>query len=60
MNGAAFAPSEVNLTFISATHSGITLVGNNVIVTPGTPAGNYTLTYQICEASKSKPTAILR
>ena len=49
MNGAAFQPSEVNLTFVSATNPGITLVGNNLVVAAGTPAGNYTLTYQICE-----------
>ena len=27
----------------------MTLSGTNVVVAPGTPAGNYTLTYQICE-----------
>jgi len=49
MNGAAFAPAQVNLTFVSATNPGITLSGTSVVVAPGTPAGNYTLTYQICE-----------
>ena len=28
---------------------GITLSGTNVLVAPGTPAGSYTLVYQICE-----------
>ncbi|WP_309640571.1 hypothetical protein, partial [Flavobacterium sp.] len=51
MNGASFTASEVNLTFVSATNAGITLSGSNVIVAPGTPAGNYTLTYQICEVA---------
>ena len=51
MNGASFAAAQVNLTFVSATNPGITLVGNNVVVTPGTVAGNYTLTYKICEVA---------
>jgi gliding motility-associated-like protein/uncharacterized repeat protein (TIGR01451 family) len=42
-------PSNVNLTFISATHAGISLSGPDVAVASGTPAGNYTLTYQICD-----------
>ena len=54
LNGTAVVPSDVNLTFISATNTGITLSGSNVIVAAGTPAGNYTLTYQICE--KLNPT----
>ena len=49
LNGLAVIPSEVNLTFISATNPGVTLVGTDVIVAAGTPAGNYTLTYKICE-----------
>ncbi|NHM08375.1 hypothetical protein G4D82_14215, partial [Flavobacterium sp. CYK-4] len=51
MNGASFAASEVNLTFVSATNPGITLSGNSVLVAAGTPAGTYTLTYQICEVA---------
>jgi hypothetical protein len=51
MNGVAFTPTQVNLTFVSATNAGITLSGSNVVVAPGTPAGSYTLTYQICEAA---------
>jgi hypothetical protein len=51
--------SEVNLSLISATpvnddtldlRTNIYLVGNNVVVAPGTPAGDYILTYRICEA----------
>jgi hypothetical protein len=49
LNGNAVNPSEINLSFISATHPGITLVGSDVHVAPGTPAGNYTLAYKICE-----------
>ena len=49
LNGVAVIPSEVVTTFVSSTNSGVTLSGTNVVVAPGTPAGNYTLTYQICE-----------
>ncbi|MCF6130590.1 hypothetical protein L1S35_12975, partial [Flavobacterium sp. AS60] len=49
LNGAAVIPSQVNTTFVSSTNAGITLSGTNVLVAPGTPAGSYTLTYQICE-----------
>ena len=49
MNGATLSPSQVTTSFISSTNTGITLSGADVIVAPGTPASNYTLTYQICE-----------
>jgi large repetitive protein len=49
LNGAPVNPLEVNTTFVSSTHPGITLNGTDVEVAAGTPAGNYTLTYQICE-----------
>ncbi|MFY7739414.1 MAG: hypothetical protein ACOVQC_02755, partial [Flavobacterium sp.] len=49
LNGVAVVPSEVTTTFVSSTNPGVTLSGTNVVVAPGTPAGSYTLTYQICE-----------
>ncbi|HLP63681.1 MAG TPA: hypothetical protein VK161_04170, partial [Flavobacterium sp.] len=49
LNGVAVVPSQVNTTFVSSTNPGVTLSGTNVVVAPGTPAGNYTLTYQICQ-----------
>ncbi|WP_333600401.1 hypothetical protein, partial [Flavobacterium sp.] len=49
LNGAAVIPAQVNTTFVSSTNAGVTLSGTNVLVAPGTPAGSYTLTYQICE-----------
>ncbi len=49
LNGTVVNPSEINLSFISASHPGITLVGSDVQVAPGTAAGNYTLSYRICE-----------
>ncbi len=49
LNGDPVNPAEVNLTEVSSTHPGISLNGAAVVVAPGTPAGTYTLTYQICE-----------
>ena len=49
LNGVAVIPSEVTTTFVSTTNVGVTLSGTNVNVAAGTPAGSYTLTYQICE-----------
>jgi gliding motility-associated-like protein len=43
---------EVQTTFVSSTNPGISLNGTNVVVAPGTPAGNYILIYQICEIAK--------
>jgi len=49
LNCKALIPEDVTTTFVSSTNPGITLNGTNVVVAPGTPAGNYTLIYQICE-----------
>ncbi|MCZ8368031.1 gliding motility-associated C-terminal domain-containing protein [Flavobacterium sp.] len=49
LNGQPVVASQVNTTFVSSTHPGITLVGTDVVVAPGTPAGSYQLVYQICE-----------
>jgi hypothetical protein len=49
LNGVLVNASQVNLTFVSSTNAGVTLSGADVVVAPGTPAGSYTLTYQICE-----------
>jgi hypothetical protein len=49
LNGVLVNASQVNLTFVSSTNAGVTLSGTDVVVAPGTPAGSYTLTYQICE-----------
>ncbi|SFF24960.1 T9SS type B sorting domain-containing protein, partial [Flavobacterium xueshanense] len=49
LNGIPVLASQVNTTFVSSSNAGITLSGTNVLVAPGTPAGNYTLVYQICE-----------
>ncbi len=49
LNGNNVNPSEITLSFVSSSNAGITLSGNNVVIAPGTPAGQYSLTYRICE-----------
>jgi hypothetical protein len=55
LNGAAATTSNVILTQVSTTHSGVTLntSDGSINVAAGTPAGNYTVTYQICSAAYS-------
>ncbi|PWA04203.1 beta strand repeat-containing protein, partial [Flavobacterium psychrotolerans] len=49
LNGVTVTPAQVKLTFVSSTNASVTLSGSDVVVAPGTPEGNYTLSYQICE-----------
>ncbi|MDI1316010.1 gliding motility-associated C-terminal domain-containing protein [Flavobacterium sp.] len=49
LNNIPVLASQVIITFVSSTNPGITLSGADVIVAPGTPAGSYTLVYQICD-----------
>jgi hypothetical protein len=49
LNGQSVLASQVNTTFVSATNPGISLSGTNVNVAAGTPAGSYSLIYQICQ-----------
>jgi hypothetical protein len=51
LNGQPVLASQVNTTFVSATNPGITLSGTNVVVAAGTPAGSYSLIYQICQVT---------
>lgn len=51
LNGLEILPSQVQITLINPP-SGITLNNANVLVAAGTAAGNYTLTYQICDLSE--------
>jgi gliding motility-associated-like protein len=49
LNGAAVLPAEITLTGVTVP-TGFTLNANGTItIAPSTPAGTYTLTYQICE-----------
>ena len=52
LNGDPALLANVILTQVSTTHSGVTLnpADSSVNVAPGTPVGNYTVTYQICDA----------
>ncbi|MFL9832388.1 hypothetical protein ABS764_16160, partial [Flavobacterium sp. ST-87] len=49
LNGSVVNPLEITTSFVSSTNSGITLVGTDVVLAPGTPAGNYEVVYKICE-----------
>ena len=51
LNGNPATLANVNLTQVSTTNAGVTLdvTTGAVNVAPGTPAGNYTVTYQICD-----------
>ncbi|MDY0142465.1 MAG: HYR domain-containing protein, partial [Bacteroidales bacterium] len=49
LDGLILDPLDVNLGFISSTDPNISLVGTDVVVAPGTPAGTYYLVYEICE-----------
>ena len=53
LNCTAVNPQDVAITTISSTHAGITLSGTDVVVAAGTPAGSYTLIYQICEIANN-------
>ncbi|WP_312090127.1 hypothetical protein [Chryseobacterium sp.] len=50
-NGTAATTSNVTLTQVSTSNAGVTLNSNTGLVTvaPGTPAGTYTVNYQICD-----------
>ncbi|MFB3388013.1 immunoglobulin domain-containing protein, partial [Flavobacterium sp. LAR06] len=53
LGGNPATTGNVMVSFVNSTHPGITLSGTDVFVAAGTPAGNYLLTYQICEAVNS-------
>ena len=51
LNGVAVIPSEVTITIVSDPADGVTLntLTGEVTVDPGTAAGTYYITYEICE-----------
>jgi uncharacterized repeat protein (TIGR01451 family) len=51
LNGQAVTASAVVISLVQTSNPGISLNGSNVVVAPGTPAGSYLLTYQICETA---------
>ena len=51
-NGAAATTSNVTITQVSTTNSGVTLNTSGIVsVAAGTPAGTYTIVYRICSIS---------
>ncbi|HEY0090939.1 MAG TPA: T9SS type A sorting domain-containing protein [Flavobacterium sp.] len=51
LNGNVPNFSTVTISQVSTTNPGVTLSSANIIVAAGTPAGTYTVVYQICEAA---------
>ena len=49
LNGVAVVAAKVTTAPVSSTSTSVTLSGTSVVVPSGTPAGTYTLVYQICE-----------
>jgi uncharacterized repeat protein (TIGR01451 family) len=51
LNGNPVDPAEVAMAQISSTNPGVSLdpLTGEVLVAPGTPAGNYEMVYEICE-----------
>jgi hypothetical protein len=48
-NGAQATTTNVTISLVSSTSSGVSISGTNVVVAAGTPQGTYTLTYKICD-----------
>ena len=49
LRGSPVEAAAVYTAFVSSTNPNIVLIGNSVAVAPGTPPGEYLLTYRICE-----------
>ncbi len=49
LNGLPADSALVSISFVSASHPGISLSGFSAIVSSGTPAALYTLIYRLCE-----------
>jgi hypothetical protein len=48
-NGSQATTTNVTISLVSSTSTGVSISGSNIIVAAGTPQGTYTLTYQICD-----------
>jgi hypothetical protein len=48
-NGAQATTTNVTISLVFSTSTGVSISGSNVIVAAGTPQGTYTLIYQICD-----------
>ncbi|MEC4004101.1 T9SS type A sorting domain-containing protein [Flavobacterium sp. SUN052] len=51
LNGVQATTTNVTVSLVSTTNSGISISGTNIVVAGGTPQGTYTLTYQICDVA---------
>jgi gliding motility-associated-like protein len=49
LNGSTLDPNDVTLTLVSSDPELTMDTDGTIIIAPGTPAGTYTLTYEICE-----------
>ena len=50
-NGAQATTTNVTISLVSSTSSGVSISGTNIVVAAGTPQGTYTLTYKICDTT---------
>lgn len=48
-NGSQATTTNVTISMVSSTSTGVSISGSNIIVAAGTPQGTYTLIYQICD-----------
>lgn len=48
-NGSQATTTNVTISLVSSTSTGVSISGSNIIVAAGTPQGTYTLIYQICD-----------
>ena len=52
LNGNGVSTSSVNVEQISTTNPGVYVaLGGAIYITPGTPAGSYTIVYKICQSN---------
>lgn len=48
-NGSQATTTNVTISLVFSTSTGVSISGSNIIVAAGTPQGTYTLIYQICD-----------
>lgn len=48
-NGVQATTTNVTISLVFSTSTGVSISGSNIIVAAGTPQGTYTLIYQICD-----------
>jgi hypothetical protein len=53
LNCAPALISDVNISLVTTTHPGISIIGSAIHVAPGTPGGTHAVTYRICSSNNS-------